>query len=314
MSSALLGSPGTWAGGQGSRPPSSSWWFPEAQRAPEHAWRTWQTSGHRRGLLFLAWSQAWVGRHWGGPWLPADVWTAPSWQAQPLSGLASIPVASGRGDPSHGAEGSCWEPTAGHAPAWGHLSSGHELHTLKSVHFWVQEHWVLMSAGDEHCFMLCSLHGYSASALQAASSAGSSGTPGTSGNPQGGGWALFSYGAGLGRALAIPRQAPEFPNVAFVKGNSQLSPKILPSSLGLPRVCNWHHHLLSGSSPKPKGQAWFFPLSCLPFRSVPARLPSKCIWKRLPSLHLPYFPFLLQSILLLTRMILPLVERHLDKL
>ena len=112
-----------------------------------------------------------------------------------------------------------------------------------------------MSARDERCFMLCSLHGYSASALQAASSAGSSGTPGTSGDPQGGGWALFSYGAGLGRALAIPRQAPEFPNVAFVKGNSQFSPKIPPSFLGLPRVCNWHHHLLSGSSPKPKGQA-----------------------------------------------------------
>lgn len=85
-----------------------------------------------------------------------------------------------------------------------------------------------MFAGDKRCFMLCSLHGYSASASQAASSAGASGTPGTSGDPQGGGWALFSYGAGLGRALAIPRQAPEFPNVAFVKGNSRFSPKILP--------------------------------------------------------------------------------------
>ena len=29
---------------------------------------------------------------------------------------------------------------AGRAPAWGHLSPRHELHTLKSVSFWVQEH------------------------------------------------------------------------------------------------------------------------------------------------------------------------------
>lgn len=32
----------------------------------------------------------------------------------------------------------------------------------------------------------------------------------------------------------------------------RLSPKILPSCLGLPHFCNWHHHPLCGSSPKPK--------------------------------------------------------------
>lgn len=100
--------------------------------------------------------------------------------------------------------------------------------------------------------MLCSLHGYSPSASQDAASEGSSGTPG---NPQGGGWALSSYGAGLGRELAIRRQAPKFPDLAFVKGNSWFSPSILPSSLSLPCVWNWHHHLLSGSSPKLKSRA-----------------------------------------------------------
>ena len=180
----------------------------------------------------------------------------------------------------------CWEPAAGASLIGDTSPSGHELHTFKSVHFWVQKHWVLMFAGDKCCFMLCSLHGYSASASQAASSAGSSGTPG---NLQGGGWALSSYGAGLERELGIPRQAPEFPDLAFVKGNSWFLPTILPSSLSLPHVCNWHHYLLSGSSPKPKSHAWRFSVPCLPFRSVPAWPSSKCIWKSLfpfpPTIH-----------------------------
>ena len=68
------------------------------------------------------------------------------------------------------------------------------------MHFCFQEHGVLIFAGDKCCFMLCSLHGYSAPALQAVSSAGSSGTPGTSGNPYRR-WAPFLSGAGPGREM-----------------------------------------------------------------------------------------------------------------
>lgn len=40
-----------------------------------------------------------------------------------------------------------------------------------------------------------------------------------------------------------------FPNLAFPKGNSGFSPKILSSSLSLPHFYNWHHCSFSGSSP-----------------------------------------------------------------
>ena len=163
-----------------------------------------------------------------------------------------------------------------------------------------------MFAGDKCCFMLRSLQGYSASASQAAFSAGSSGAPGTSGNPQGGGWALSSCGAGLGRPLAIPRQAPEFPNLAFVKGNPWFSPIILPSSLSLARVCNWHYHLLSGSSPNLRALPDAF-LSLASHSGQSQHGPLQSASGRACS------PFLPPSILLPTRMILPLVERHLDK-
>ena len=132
-------------------------WPPETQGVPKHAWWMWQTSGHRRGLLFLAWSQAWAGPGTEeAPDCPQMSERRPAGRPAGFQAWFPFQWRVGRGDPSHGTKGSVLGARHRPRPWLGTPPSGHELHTFKSVHFWVQEHWVLMFAGDKCwlCFVL----------------------------------------------------------------------------------------------------------------------------------------------------------------
>lgn len=126
---------------------------PKAQWVPKHTLWIWHTSGRRRNVLFWTWSQLWAGpKAWGGPWLPADVWTAPSWQACARSDLVSIPGALGWGTLLHGIKGSTPKAqlTEGCIPNW-----GTPLFLVMSCRH--SHSRVLIFAGDECCSMLYSL-------------------------------------------------------------------------------------------------------------------------------------------------------------
>lgn len=161
---------------------------PEAQWVPKHTLWIGHTSGHRTNVLFLTWSQSWAGpKAREGPWLPADVWTAPSWQACVRSDLVSIPGALGWGTLLHGIKGST--PKAqlmeGCIPNWGTplflVMSCRHSHSCASVSK-NTECWSSLEMSAALCFIL-SLPGYSPPALQAPSTPGSLGTLWTLGNP-----------------------------------------------------------------------------------------------------------------------------------
>ena len=101
-----------------------------------------------------------------------------------LSDLVSIPVAcETRGPFFRDSWAVCRELDVSSFPDWGTpllLVMG--LQTFELLHFSFQEHRVLIFAGDKHCFMLCSLCGYSPPALWAFFSPGFPGAPRTSGD------------------------------------------------------------------------------------------------------------------------------------